>query len=159
MDKQADDLIRAAIYRNTRKAPDVKTKEIAYIMETDYQQLVNKTALRDMGAVLSLWDAIEIQEITGKTYIHDAIGLHFGLHSQPTKQGCPTSLMNAILSAIKEFGDVGESIDLISTSGGFTPVSRQYAITQIDEAIEALCSLKERVNKEPDSPKIHAVAD
>lgn len=136
------DHIDQAIHSTIHES-DIPAKEIAQRLGMSHQVLINKANPQSEFHKMSLREALAVQLITGSTRIHDAMAVELGAGSGGVVKG----LMESVLSASKEHGDVVGAIHGALEDGRFTLREREECQREINEAITALTMLRESVVK------------
>ena len=121
---------------------ELPAKAIASRIGTNHQVLINKANPQCETHKLTLREAISIQLITGRSNILRAMQTELGIAKDESPK---ESLLEALLVASGEHGDVVNCIKDALADGRFTPREREQCQQEIDEAISALTRLRQRV--------------
>lgn len=136
------DHIDQAIHSTIHES-DIPAKEIAQRLGMSHQVLINKANPQSEFHKMSLREALAVQLITGSTRIHDAMAVELDVNETiPSK-----SVVDSILLACKEHGDVVSVVHGALEDGRFTLREREDCQREINELITALVTLRESVVK------------
>lgn len=135
------DHIDQAIYDTVHNS-SVSAKEISQRLGMSHQVLINKANPQSEFHKLTLREALAIQLITGNDRIVKAMEVELDMNQPHTATEC---LLEAVLKASKEHGDVVKAIHEALEDNRFTLREKEQCQREIDEAIEALQSLRASV--------------
>jgi hypothetical protein len=121
----------------------MKTVDIAKRLGMSHQVLINKANPQSEFHKLTLREAVAIQLMTGNHRIHEAVGVELSESEQPetNKRG----LLETVIQASCEHGDVVKAINDAMEDGRFTLRERERCQREIDEAFEALKALQKAI--------------
>ncbi len=136
------DHIDQAVYDTVHNS-EISAKEIAQRLGMSHQVLLNKANPQSEFHKLTLREALAVQLITGNRRIHKAIEVELGLGANEKQQH--TNILESVLVASREHGDVMRAIHEALEDGRFTLREREQCQREIDEAVAALTGLRESV--------------
>ena len=123
----------------------MEPKKIADNMGMGHQILLNKANPNSEFHKLTLREAIGLMKITGSTRILDAMAAELGV-DKPTQEKLPIpGVLEAVLVATAEHGDVVNVIRQSLADGRFTLREKESCQKEIGEAMEALSILQPAV--------------
>lgn len=135
------DHIDQAIYDTVHNS-ELSAKQIAPLMGVGHQVLINKANPQTETHKMSLREAVALQLITGNHAIYRAMGMELSIKA---KQAAPLGILESVLKAGKEHGDVLAMIHKSMEDGKLTMREQEQCQREITEAIEALMDLREAV--------------
>ncbi|ADZ91073.1 hypothetical protein GV054_09020 [Marinomonas mediterranea] len=135
------DHIDQAIY-DTVHDSDMPPKEIARRLGSNYQVMINKANPQNETHRLTLRESVAIQLLTGNHAIYRAMGLELSIKAEESKS---LSILECVLNAGKEHGDVLSTIQKALADGRLTLREQEQCQREITEAIEALMALRKAV--------------
>ncbi|MFD2177783.1 phage regulatory CII family protein [Veronia pacifica] len=139
------DHIDTAIYATVHDS-NISARLIAQHLGNSHQVLINKANPQNDTHKLSLREALAIQLITGNRRIYEAMGTELDL----LKDNSPsTNLLESVLRATAEHGDVVRAIQNSLNDGIFTLREREKCQQEVNEAISALEALRKAIVTEP----------
>ena len=139
------DHIDQAVYDTVHNS-DVSAKEIAQRLGMSHQVLINKANPQSEFHKMTLRESLAIQLITGNYRIHKAIDTELGVKGEgPSLK----SLLESVLIASKEHGDVVRAIQESIEDGRFTLREKEQCQKEIDDAMNALNDLRKAVVSHP----------
>ena len=141
------DHIDQAIYSTVHDS-ELSAKQIATLMGMSHQVLLNKANAQCESHKLTLREALQLQMITGNRRITEAMSVELDTYADDIKRAAP-SLMESMLNAAREQGDVARAIQESLQDGKFTLREREQCQREINEAIEALKQVSRAVVSEP----------
>lgn len=121
----------------------IPTKEIAQRLGMSHQVLINKANPQSEFHKLTLREALAVQLITGNRRIQQAMETELGLNDE--KKLPSKNLLESVLVASREHGDVVRAVQEALEDGRFTLREREICQKEIDDAVNALHSLRESV--------------
>jgi len=134
------DHIDQAIY-DTVHSSAISAKSIAKRLGMSHQVLLNKANPQSEFHKLTLREAVAIQLITSNNSIHRAIGIELASVDELPQAG----LLETVLAASREHGDVVRAIDEALSDGRFTLREVEACQQEIDDAIKALTALRQSI--------------
>ncbi|UTW01201.1 phage regulatory CII family protein [Marinomonas rhizomae] len=135
------DHIDQAIYDTVHNS-DLSAKQIAPLLGTGHQVLLNKANPQSETHKMTLREAVAIQLVTGNHAIYRAMGMELSIKA---KQAAPLGILESVLKAGKEHGDVLTVIHKSMEDGRLSMREQEQCQREITEAIEALMDLREAV--------------
>jgi len=130
---------------NTLHQSNLCAKAISSEMGIVHQVLVNKANPHTDSHKLTCREALEIQLITGNYAIHTAMTNVLNVADKATADTPKLGILESVLLAGKEHGDVLRSITDAMADGRFTLREQEECQREITEAIEALTQLRESI--------------
>lgn len=130
---------------NTLHQSNLCAKAISSEMGIVHQVLVNKANPHTDSHKLTCREALEIQLITGNYAIHTAMTNALNVADKATSDTPKLGILESVLLAGKEHGDVLRSITDAMADGRFTLREQEECQREITEAIEALTQLRESI--------------
>lgn len=131
---------------NTFHQSSLCSKAISSEMGIVYQVLVNKTNPHTDSHKLTCREALEMQLITGNHAILTAMTNTLNIASKAAADTRPNvGVLESVLMAGKEHGDVLRSITDALADGRFTLREQEDCQREITEAIDALTQLRESI--------------
>lgn len=131
---------------NTLHKSNLCAKAISSEMGIVHQVLVNKANPQTDSHKLTVREALQMQLITGNYAIHTAMTNELNLASKQSVAPKPQlGVLESVLLAGKEHGDVLRSITEAMADGRFTLREQEDCQREITEAIEALTQLRESI--------------
>lgn len=132
--------IYQAIYSVVHNS-NISVQEIADLMGIRYQTLVNKANPRSDTHNFTFLETIQLQLVTGNSAINRAIDIELKRNQADSKES-KQNLLESVLSASKEHGDVVRVIQEAIEDGRFTSREQEQCQQEIDEAIKELNALR-----------------
>ncbi|EGG93550.1 putative bacteriophage protein [gamma proteobacterium IMCC1989] len=121
---------------------DISTKDIAQRLGMSHQVLINKANPQQEFHKMTLREALAIQLITGNHGIHRAVETELGVsENKPVLK----NLLESVLVASKEHGDVVREVQQAMEDGRFTLREKEKCQKEIDDAMKALTELRQAV--------------
>ena len=131
---------------NTFYHSQMKAKAIAIEMGIGYQVLVNKANPHTDSHKLTCREALQMQLITGNQAILTAMTNTLNIASKEATDTLPkVGVLESVLLAGKEHGDVLRSITEAMADGRFTLREQEDCQHEITEAMDALTQLRESI--------------
>jgi hypothetical protein len=130
---------------NTLHQSHLCAKAISSEMGIGHQVLVNKANPQTDSHKLTCREALQMQLITGNHAIHIAMTNELNLASKQVAEPQPLGVLESVLIAGKEHGDVLRSITDAMADGRFTLREQEDCQREITEAIDALTQLRESI--------------
>lgn len=130
---------------NTLHQSDMDAKTISTEMGIVHQVLVNKANPHTDSHKLTCREALQMQLITGNHAIHIAMTNTLNVTNKAANGVPEVGILESVLAAGKEHGDVLRSITDAMADGRFTLREQEACQREITEAIEALTQLRESI--------------
>jgi hypothetical protein len=136
------DHIDQAIYAVVHDSA-IPAREIAKRLGMSYQVLINKANAQSEFHKLTLREAVAIQLMTNNHRIQEAIDVE--LSGGDEELGRIKGLLESVIQASCEHGDVVKAINHAIEDGRFTLRERENCQQEISEAIQSLKSLQKAI--------------
>ncbi|WP_281545868.1 phage regulatory CII family protein [Grimontia sp. SpTr1] len=140
------DHLDTAVYSTVHDSP-IPARQIAQQLGMSHQVLINKANPQSDSHKLSLREALAVQLITGNYRILEAMTTELDLHKAEEQR--TASLLESVLKATAEHGDVVKVIQDALEDGVFSLREREKCQQEVDEAIKALETLRKAIVVEP----------
>ncbi|WP_434361033.1 phage regulatory CII family protein [Parasalinivibrio latis] len=140
------DHLDTAVYSTVHDSA-VPARQIAQQLGMSHQVLINKANPQSDSHKLSLREALAVQLITGNYRIHEAMATELALQRADAPPS--TSLLESVLKATAEHGDVVKAIQNALEDGVFSLRERERCQQEVNEAIRALETLRKAIVVEP----------
>ncbi len=121
---------------------DMSAKEISSLLGVGHQVLINKANPQTETHKMTLREAVAIQLITGNHAIYRAMGMELSIKAKKVET---LGILESVLNAGKEHGDVLAMIHKAMADGKMTMREQEQCQREITEAIESLMALRESV--------------
>lgn len=134
------DHLDQAVYDTVHNS-EMSSQGISRSLGMSHQVLLNKANPQNEFHKLSLRESIAIQLITGNSRIHEAMGDELDINAGQVSG----NLMEAVLAAAKEHGDVVRAVHDALADGSLTHREAEQCQGEISEAIDSLVNLRKVV--------------
>ena len=137
------DHIDQAVYETVHNS-EMPAKEIARRIGMSHQILINKANPQCETHKLTLLESVAIQLVTGSKSIHRAVGVELSIDDSDLPV-TKNNLLESVLSASKEHGDVVGAVQAALADGRFTLREKERCQKEIDESMSALSELRKSI--------------